>query len=184
MIFESLELVRAELEGYLKARAADSVRVELGSIATSAGTDGDQVLISLVNVEEEAALRNSTPYQRNATGGFNLVNPPVFLNLYLLVAANFRDGTYGTALKRLAWVVQCFQRKNELSATSLRLTLDLYSLSFEKISQIWGTLGGKQIPFVLYKARVVEEQAAGKMGEAAQITSIERRASVLAPPVG
>ena len=191
MIYEALELIRAELAAYLAPpRDASTVDVALGSIASAAGTQTDQLLISLVSVEEETALKNSSPYQRNAAGGFDLVQPPVFLNLFVLIGANFNDNiTYGTALKRLAWTVQCFQRKSEFTAANtptatisdaatavrLRLSLDLYSLSFEKLNQLWGTLGGKQVPFVLYKVRVVEEQADDQFGTGPEIMRVEGR---------
>ncbi|WP_210518777.1 DUF4255 domain-containing protein [Hymenobacter terricola] len=194
MIFEALELIRTELAAYLAPRNATAVDVALGSIASAAGTQTDQVLISLVNVEEETALKNSSPYQRNATGGFDVVNPPVFLNLFVLIAANFNDNaTYATALKRLAWVVQCFQQKSEFTvantpsatiadaavAVRLHVALDLYSLSFEKLNQLWGTLGGKQVPCVLYKARVVEEQADGLLNTGPEIMRVEGRTGTL-----
>ncbi len=190
MIFEALQLLRAELAAYLADPRRDTqVQVELGSPTNSP----DQVLLSLVNVEEETTLRNSSPYQRNPAGGYDLVNPPVFLNLYVLISAGGQESatTYATALKRLAWVVQCFQQKTVLSpatqagfasddpgAARLRLSLDLYSLSFEKLSQLWGTLGGKQQPCVLYKVRVVEEQGEGQLGHGPEITLIERRSAI------
>ena len=194
MIFEALELIRTELAAYLAPRNATAVDVALGSIASVAGSQTDQVLISLVNVEEETSLKNSSPYQRNGTGGFDVVNPPVFLNLFVLIAANFNDNaTYATALKRLAWVVQCVQQKSEFTvantpsatiaeaavAVRLRVALDLYSLSFEKLNQLWGTLGGKQVPCVLYKARVVEEQADGLLNSGPEIMRVEGRMGTL-----
>lgn len=190
MIFEALQLLRAELTAYLVDSGRDTqVQIELSSPTSNAG----QVLLSLVNVEEETTLRNSSPYQRNPTGGYDLVNPPVFLNLYVLISAGGQDSptTYATALKRLAWVVQCFQQKHVLlpatqagfasddpGTARLRLSLDLYSLSFEKLSQLWGTLGGKQQPCVLYKVRVVEEQGEGQLGYGPEITLIERRTTI------
>lgn len=40
--------------------------------------------------------------------------------------------------------------------TDLQLSFDLFSLTFEQLNFLWGTLGGRQLPFVLYKARVLE----------------------------
>jgi len=192
MIYEALAMICAELRAYVKAFDA-TANVDLGSICVP-GAATDALLLSLVNVEEESALKNSSPYVRNATGGFDLVNPPVFLNLFVLIGTSFTDNaTYATALKRLAWAVQCFQRKKELNlantptdslpdeALRLRLSLDLYSLSFEKINQLWGTLGGKQVPFVVYKVRVVEEQAESQFGSGAAITTIEGRTEIINP---
>ena len=39
--------------------------------------------------------------------------------------------------------------------TELRFTMELYTLTFEQINHLWGSLGGRQIPFVMYKLRLV-----------------------------
>ena len=188
MVYEALELIRSELETYVKP-LADGITVNLGSIATVAGTQANTVLIGLVHLEEESTLKNTSPYQRNSiTGGFDVRNPPVFLNLYVLISANYAgSGDYETALKLLSRTIQCFQQKNQFTiantltdktfddpqALMLRMSVELYSLSFEKLNQLWGTLGGKQVPSVVYKVRVVEEQAEGQLGAGTQILSIE-----------
>ena len=161
--------MRAELAAYLQPpRDATAVEVALGSIAGVAGTGPNQVLISLMGVEEDAALRNGSPFQRPAVDGSGAANPPASLSLLVLIGANFTDNaTYPTALQRLARTVQCFQQKRVFMAANtptdgavavrLRVAVDLHSPSFEQLSQLWGTLGGKQVPFVLYKLRVAEE---------------------------
>jgi hypothetical protein len=189
MIFEALELIRAELQTYVQPFSA-TMQVELGSIANTAGSQHDKILLSLINLEEETALRNlPPPYQRNAAGNFERRQPPVFLNLYMLICANYHDNTtYRSALQWLSRVVQCFQRKNVFTvantpdaislpseAASLQVSMEIYSLTFEKLNQLWGTLGGKQVPFVVYKVRVVEEQVEEFMGEGAAILTIEGR---------
>ncbi|GAB4012186.1 hypothetical protein GCM10028808_27540 [Spirosoma migulaei] len=198
MVFEALELIRSELEAYLKP-LVDPITVKLGNIATVAGTQANSILITLVNIEEEATLKNSSSYQRNAAGGFDIQNPPVFLNLYVLISANHINiDDYESALKMLSWIIQCFQKKNQYTlantpaATALNdagpgaspidprvmllcIVADFYSLSFERLNQLWGTLGGKQVPAVMYKIRVVEEQAGGQLGAGPAIQGIEGR---------
>jgi hypothetical protein len=194
MIFEALELLRAELSVYLKELCNDgTVNVRLGNV--SSGME-EELLLSLVNVEEETTLRNTSAYQRNPAGGFDIVNPPVFLNLFVLVAAysSKTGSSYDTALRRLSWVVQCFQRKPTFTAantpaadtfstdiSSLRISLDLYSLSFEKASQLWSTLGDQQVPCVLYKVRLVEERAEGQVSYGPPILSIRQLPHVDSP---
>jgi hypothetical protein len=41
-----------------------------------------------------------------------------------------------------------------------KMTLELYCPTFEEQNHIWGTLGGKQLPSVMYLARLVEVQRA------------------------
>lgn len=197
MIFEALELMRAELQTYVQPFSA-TMRVELGSIASVAGNQQDSILVSLINIEEESTLRNvPPPYQRNAAGSLERTQPPVFLNLYVLICANYSDNnTYQSALQWLSRVVQCFQHKNLFNvantpntanlpaeAANLQVTTEIYSLTFEKLNQLWGTLGGKQVPSVVYKVRVVEEKAESFMGEGSAILTIEgRTAPVLTLP--
>jgi Pvc16 N-terminal domain len=198
MIFEALELIRAELQAYIRPFST-TAKVELGSITNVAGSQSDKILVSLINVEEENALKNISPYQRNPTGGFDVKNPPIFLNLYVLIAANFTDNpTYETALKLLARIIQCFQAKRTYTvantprdiefadpqASTLHVTMDLYSMSFEKINQLWGTLGGKQVPFVCYKMRVVEEQADKQVGGGSAIMTIETNGQLINTALG
>ena len=41
----------------------------------------------------------------------------------------------------------------------MQIHLDLYTLSFKEINDLWGSLGGKQVPFVMYKARLLPIKA-------------------------
>jgi hypothetical protein len=98
-------------------------------------------------------------------------NPPVYLNLYILFTCNYSGTDYHLALKRLSYIIQFLQSKNSFSASSsvtggsinlddtdildLKFTLELYTLTFEQINHLWGSLGGRQIPFTMYKLRLV-----------------------------
>jgi hypothetical protein len=37
----------------------------------------------------------------------------------------------------------------------VRVIVELQSLTFEQVNHLWGSLGGKQVPFALYRARLV-----------------------------
>ncbi len=193
MIFEAIELIRTELETYIRLFAPPTT-VDMGGTADMFETTSTgKVILTLVNMEEEQTLKNTSPYYRNALGGFDVKNPPVFLNLFVLITVNHT--TYSTALKILSWAVQCFQGKNHFTlantpeamldtdpqVSSLRVTVDLCSLSFEKVNQLWGTLGGKQLPFVLYKMRVVEEQADKQLNGGGAILNVEGKMEVIKP---
>ena len=47
---------------------------------------------------------------------------------------------------------------NERVLNEIRLVPELYTLTFEQINHLWGSLGGKQSPFVMYKIRLVRIQ--------------------------
>lgn len=123
----------------------------------------NHLVLSLVNLEEERALKNGK-VSANIGDEVGYRNRPIHLNLFLLFTANYRN--YGTALRRLAQVLTFFQGKqkftlgnspgpNQSRITEFSLVMDLLSLSFEEVNHLWGFLGAKQSPFAVYRGRLV-----------------------------
>ena len=191
MISQALTLIITQLNHYIPSPVANVDEVVLGNIALNElpGQDEikDKVVISLVNVEEESTLKNTLTY-RKAMDKVSYTEPPVHLNLYLLFAAHYPEA-YKTALIRLSEVIRFFQSRKTFSipkaqplsevldltdpdTLELYLTLELYTMTFEQINHLWGALGGKQMPFVLYKARLVTIQDRKVTGEGRLIEEI------------
>ena len=133
--------------------------------------DPQNAFISLVNIEEDRISKSQeNTFRRDSTIIYK--NPKVFLNLYVLFSVNVAN--YSEALKRLSLIIQFFQYKNVFNITNSpgldagieQLIADMYSLSFEQSNQLWATLGGRYIPSVLYKVRLVaiEEEAVNAEG--------------------
>lgn len=183
MILDSLQLVRQELEQYLEANSGSSMAmndVVLGNIAMLESEDSsdldNKVVMSLVNIEEERALKNVKSYvKNNITNGVSYKNPPVHLNLYVLFSANYTSGVmpYEIALSKLSNVIKFFQSKSVFTVQSsgvtevlngiensisknIRLIFNIYTMTFEQLNHLWGSLGGKQVPSVMYRAWLVE----------------------------
>ena len=55
---------------------------------------------------------------------------------------------------------------------SFKLVLDLYSPSMEEVNHLWGTLGGKQYPFVLYVLRLLELQFKATQSEGVLVNEV------------
>lgn len=202
MLFQTMELIRQNLNSFLRSfpnAPANMDAVVLGNIAYATpdnpGTPQDesaQIYMSLVNVEEEATLKNQSAIRQNEAAALSstYINPPLFVNLYLLFSANHHN--YSRAIEELGRVILFFQSNRsfslkhtpvtlqEIFATPgeaenrIHVTLDLMSLTFEQINHLWGSLGGKQMPFLLYKARKVEIDANRKLAEGGgRITEIQ-----------
>ncbi|MEO0408407.1 MAG: DUF4255 domain-containing protein [Cyanobacteria bacterium P01_A01_bin.135] len=137
------------------------------------------IVMSLVNLQEETTLKNA-PFYRVANGRTLYKNPPVSLNLFVLFSALHNQ--YETGLRLLSRVIEFFQWKKELSFTTvpsatsisqeIKILPELHSLTFEQLNHLWGALGGKQVPFVLYRVRVVALEAEKREGEGDVITEI------------
>jgi hypothetical protein len=129
----------------------------------------NKVVLSVVNLEEEKTLRNQPPYQESIQNGERTIEyrqPPAFLNAYLLFSASHVN--YRNALRLLGDVVTFFQRRPVFTARNspgfalpqnladARLIVEFHSLGFEQVNHLWASLGGKQLPFVLYKCRLLK----------------------------
>lgn len=208
MIGLALKLLRDELSDYLfrNRRQGDSITqsdIILHNIALidgeNSGDFSNKVVITLVNTEEESTLKNSSNVVRTSAG-VKYKEPPVYLNLYILVTATLGQDlqdAYEFALYRLSLVIQFFQtRKSFTSQNSpfstitgdaniseedkeqLKLNVELYTLTFEQINHLWGSLGGKQMPFAMYKIRLVKIQEDTSF-EAPVIEEIQTEESVI-----
>ena len=174
MIDTALLLLRDELSSYIILRDA-SVNVIVDNIGLFETTNGEtltnNVVITLVNTEEESTLKNQSALIRPLVNSAIYQNPPVYLNLYILFTCNYSGDDYRLALRRLSYIIQFLQSKNCFSTassviggtldltdtdiTELKFTMELYTLTFEQINHLWGSLGGRQIPFAMYKLRLV-----------------------------
>jgi hypothetical protein len=190
MIYDALKYIQEGLEQYLaegSSSTSTETQVTLDNIGLAeelGGTKDDlnqRIVISLVNLQEEATLKNLPNYKvRN--GRTEYERPPIHLNLFVLISVLDVDN-YENALRRISSVVAYFQSQREFSfqhtptstgaySQEVRVIMDLYTLTFEQLNHLWGALGGKQIPFVLYKARVVPVSAEKPQAEGGIITDI------------
>ncbi len=169
MISESFKFLVEELNTYLsqKLGVTTDQRLVLGNVGKALDNDGSgnnaltgKAILSLVNVEEDRVAKQQDAFVKTDTG-ITYQNPPLYLNLYALFSVNRTD--YGDSLKWLAYIVQFFQFQNvftplsnpNLDSRIQKLIADLYNLNFEQINQMWSILGGKYLPSVLYKVRMI-----------------------------
>jgi hypothetical protein len=181
MFEKALIFLKEQLNAYLLLKTAVA-----GKITLSPLTDGNGKVvlkdlgIVLVNLEEEKTLRNQGVLQQGDDGKYKKINPEINLNLFILIAANFGDkeNDYRESLKFLSYVAAFFQSRNvfsplthpTLDAAINRLVVELVSLSFENQNNLWASLGGKYLPSLLYKVRMVTIQEMEVQMEAPPIT--------------
>ncbi len=165
MIDKSLLFIRNELNGYLKLNTGSTdEKAALANIINQDGKTGipDNTLgITLVNIEEERTNKAQIPSKIVKNDLATSINPEIRLNLYVLLTANFNK--YDEALKIISLVVRFFQGRNyfdhqsypALDPSIQRIMADLYTINFEQINQLWGALGAKYYPSVIYKLRML-----------------------------
>lgn len=169
MIFEVLQVITEEANSYFEGNP-----VSLENIATVIDADsGDNqntttdIVLSLLNMQEEFTMKNIPNAQIN---GINIDyrNPKVNLNMFILFSAT--NSIYTEALKGISKIIEFFQGKSVFTQANsnfvregdlvniadFRFNVNLYTPTFEELNFIWGTLGGKQYPSVLYKVSLIE----------------------------
>ena len=138
----------------------------------------ESIILSLVSIEEENVLKNNYPLRRS---GSTIIQEKsaVYINVYLLFAAKYAN--YDTALKAISQVIYCFQANKRLVLTAngedQECILQLFNMGFENLNNLWTVLGGRYLPSVIYKARVLMYQQAPPLAGPA-IINIQENASV------
>jgi hypothetical protein len=125
------------------------------------------IIISLVSIEEEASLKNNYPL-RQIGSALVKEKSSIFINAYILFSAKYDK--YDTALKAIANVVLFFQSTRRVrffaDGEMQEAILNLHNIGFENLNNLWTVLGGKYLPSVMYKARVLMYQASPPEGAA------------------
>ena len=183
---KALELIEGELNKYLK-KITRTPASEEGKLTLSHGfsSDGspqfDSMGMLLVNVEEERIHKAQIPYRKNESGEHEKVNPELRLNLHILFAAHFNHDTE-ESFKFLGYIIEFFQGKNvftrsntpTMDASIEKLIMELQTLTFEQQNHVWGTLGGKYLPSVMYRMRLVVVQQGNLLGPTELVTSVDQ----------
>lgn len=169
MIDQVLNSVISLLNDHIGTAEPDVILGNLSMVdAAQAGSESnitDRVVVSVINIQQESSLRNM-PANRQIYDNSGLPrgvarNPGIFLNIYLLIGAN--KDQYNLGLQRISQIILFFQRTPTLSVSEIpnlqdfgldKIIFDLHSTSFEELNQLWGVMGGKYLPSVVYKMRL------------------------------
>lgn len=170
VIYLTMKILRDELKKYFNIiRIRDQDNVVIGNIAYHEENNydpktNDALTLTLLRLEEEKTLKNQVHYKADLNG-VEYQNPPVYLNMYVLFTPHCahyeNDLAYLSAIVRFFQSKMVFTHQNTPGYTndeieSFKIIVDLYSPTFEENNHIWSVLGGKQLPFVVYKVRLAE----------------------------
>ncbi|MEZ4858761.1 MAG: DUF4255 domain-containing protein [Flavobacteriaceae bacterium] len=189
MIYETLEIIKDQVSLFLENKLSETNLVVLENIAKMEDTDittmNDKVVLSLINIEEEISMKN-LPNVNFKNGSYEYKNKPINLNLYLLFSAN--RGMYTKSITAISTIIEFFQDKKVFTQLNTPLNptitaldnvrefkfiVDLYTPTFEQLNYVWGTLGGKSVPSVMYKVSIVIVKGTSIVKKGSAITEIE-----------
>ena len=186
MIDQVLTFLNTQLDNYLRLKLDplnSNSFIELANIAWNdndtsvAGASPSNAFITLVNIEEDRISKTPDNYVRQDAGAI-YKNPKIYLNLYVLFAVNL--STYSESLKRLSLIIQYFQYQTVFTPLGFpdlpqgvdKLIADLNTLSFQDMNNLWGILGSKYLPSVMYKLRMISISEEFVLGNAPLLNEI------------
>ncbi len=173
IIDSAINVISEEVNNYFQITPGNELVIPANLLSQAGSLDGGlagKVVLSLVNIEEDRLSRSLDIYRKQPNGTIETINPEVRLNLYLMFIASPAGkgigADYTTSLGHLSRLVAFFQTKNFFNHQNTpalhprieKLVFEMYSLSFEQQNHLWGALGAKYMPSVMYRARLVKVQ--------------------------
>lgn len=158
-MYTTLNTIKTFLRDKFKGIGDNECTVEIGPIEKE-GQVEKNLLITLVRAEEETSVKKQTAFHRiSETSGY-YANPDVCLNLYILISSH---ASYDIALRQINNTIyflnSIYRDDDSISDEMKALSIELQSPTAEQWNSMWQTLGGKVVPSVLYKVRMITIKA-------------------------
>lgn len=114
----------------------------------------NKLILTITNIEQERLSRVSPSRSSQK---------PINVYLYLLLSSNFQHSNYEEGLKLLSSAISFFQYSSVMNHSNTpdldnnveKLVFEMINLNIQELSQLWGVHGGRYLPSVLYKTRMV-----------------------------
>jgi hypothetical protein len=167
----TLEAVRQRMNEFI--RAAEPRQEDWVVLSNLVDPDGTAVeatrgklVMFLAAIQKESMV--STYNAAVPSGdGFVIVPPPLYVNLYVLLLANFYDANYAEGLGMISLAISFFQQHPSFTPDTLpdlppgvdRLSWEMSNLDPVELSYVMGIAGVKYLPSAYYKVRLLPFQS-------------------------
>lgn len=153
MIRKILTYYAERLNEYLSSRHhRPEGLATVGLIGNSAEERPNKMVACLLGVERETAGGISAPVQRTKEG-YVRTQPPLLLNLNVMLAAVFDERRYAEALSVLSDTLRFIQSAPKFTVDGTDYTVEIVSLTAQDLNNVWTLLGGQYYPSVVCKIR-------------------------------
>ncbi|MEM9578142.1 MAG: DUF4255 domain-containing protein [Pseudomonadota bacterium] len=174
MIDQTLRLIADRLNAHLSALF--SVSEELVAIGPLSDAEGrptaesrNRLTMFVTNIAQDTMPRGAGSRGPLSDGQ----NRPFHLDIYFMLASGHDPEIYDEGLKLISAALTYFQANTVMTPRTApdmppglsQLSIEIANLKAEEIGQLWGNLGGRYVPSVMFKVRSV-------MIDAGAVTSI------------
>ncbi len=168
MIQAAINHLAVQLNAYLKR--TNNLTEDIVVVSSLVESDGNvaantnnKLVLFLTNIEKDPVPQANAVRATGFDGRAPVGSRSLYLNLYVMLAANFSGSNYPEALKFISKAIAFFQMQPvfdkqstpDLDSRIDKLVLDIENLNIQDLSNLWGLLGGKYLPSVYYRVRMV-----------------------------
>lgn len=167
MINAALQFIASRLNSYLRmAQTYQDDIVVVSKLMENDGKESDaainKICLFLVNVENDVNVQK--PVRREFDGSREVVpSKQIFLNLYMILASNFKNVNYAESLRYLSKSISFLQdhavfdhsNSPDMPDGIEKLIVNMENIGIQELNNLWGMLGCKYVPSVLYKIRTI-----------------------------
>lgn len=123
----------------------------------------EKVVMFLAGIQKETAVSTYNPNVPVAGNRYAVVAPPLYIDLFVLMYANFSGKNYAEGLSAISRTITFFQQNLWFTHDNLpgldpridKLTFELTNLDPVDLNYLLGLTGAKYLPSVYYKVRMI-----------------------------
>ena len=162
-ILTTLDIIRSSLNESFNN--PDPPLVVLDAFVDANGTPkqdvSNKIVMFLANIQSETVAASYNSAKPVGNGVYGVVQPPIYINLFVVVAANFTR--YEEGLDAISRSISFFQQNPTfdhenapgLDRSIQRLTVQMCNLDSTELSHLVGLAGIRYLPLVMYKIRAL-----------------------------
>ena len=125
----------------------------VGQIGSSTENIQNQMVVSLLNVERETAGGINARVSMSSNGTYTKMQPSLWLNLNVILAAVFDVKRYEESLSVLSDAMGFVQVCPKFEVDGQAYTIEIVNCSMQDYNNVWTLLGGHCYPSVICKIR-------------------------------
>ena len=155
MIRKILTYYAKRLDEYLSAfHHRPEGLATVGQIGSSTEEHLNKMVVSLLNVERETSGGISAPVQRTGDGRYARMQPPLLLNLNIMLAAVFDGRQYAESLSLLSDTMRFIQSVPKFTVEGADYTIEVVNISTQDMNNVSGRCwAGNTYPSMVCKIR-------------------------------
>jgi len=187
MIGNILQIIAREVSEFIDASSEipsgkkSVVLHKPNSVSGEFNLPDNAISLSLLNIEEELSSKTSMPQKRVENRKVYTQNPAVNINLQIIFIANFAND-YINELNYITKVIEFFQQKTAFTPQNTKgldafkidkLSFKLNTLALNEQGNVWGLLGGKYMPSIVYRVGLIPIQDEEKLSEVKIVKTVD-----------